>query len=82
MMLDTVCWILYLDLIHEVMMLVKDITEALLLLTVLVLVLLVLDLLVLDLLVLVLLVLVLLMILLALLSLPESVHRVAHQLDH
>ena len=77
MMLDTVCWILYLDLIHEVMMLVKDITEALLLLTVLVLVLLVL-----DLLVLVLLVLVLLMILLALLSLPESVHRVAHQLDH
>ena len=80
MMLDTVCWILYLDLIHEVMMLVKDITEALLLLTVLVLVLLVLDLLVLVLLVL--LVLVLLMILLALLSLPESVHRVAHQLDH
>ena len=77
MMLDTVCRILYLDLIHEVMMLVKDITEALLLLTVLVLVLLVL-----DLLVLVLLVLVLLMILLALLSLPESVHRVAHQLDH
>ena len=79
MMLDTVCRILYLDLIHEVMMLVKDITEALLLLTVLVLVLV---LLVLDLLVLVLLVLVLLMILLALLSLPESVHRVAHQLDH